>query len=125
MDLTDVTTEELARRLGEPGLTVLDVRSEAEFSGAAGAPCDPRQGHILGALNLDVTELVGLAPQELRELVAPPARGRDRHLLPLRLPLCSGRHGASRRRLRGAQLRGLVARVVPRRLAAGGCRPLT
>ena len=64
MDLTDVTTEELARRLGEPGLTVLDVRSEAEFSGAAGAPCDPRQGHILGALNLDVTELVGLAPAQ-------------------------------------------------------------
>ena len=44
----DVTHEELARRLGEDGLTVLDVRSPAEYRGDLGAPCDPRQGHIPG-----------------------------------------------------------------------------
>ena len=56
----DVTHEELARRLGEDGLTVLDVRSPAEYDGAMGAPCDPRQGHIPGALNVDVQELMRL-----------------------------------------------------------------
>ena len=52
--MTDVTTEELASRLGEPGLVLLDVRAAHEYSGALGAPCDPRQGHIPGARHLDV-----------------------------------------------------------------------
>jgi thiosulfate/3-mercaptopyruvate sulfurtransferase len=69
----DVTTEELARRIEDPGLTVLDVRSEAEYTGAAGAPCDPRQGHIPGALNVDVSRLIGLEPEGVRDLVGLPA----------------------------------------------------
>ena len=37
---------------------MLDVRSPEEYAGVAGAPCDPRQGHIPGARNLDVQELL-------------------------------------------------------------------
>ena len=53
----DVTIDELARRIGEPGLTLLDVRTAEEFSGDGGYPCDPRQGHIAGAVHLDWEEL--------------------------------------------------------------------
>jgi thiosulfate/3-mercaptopyruvate sulfurtransferase len=53
----NVDIEELARRLGDETLIVLDVRTEAEYSGARGNACDPRQGHIPGARNLDVAEL--------------------------------------------------------------------
>ena len=49
--------EELARRLDDETLTVLDVRTEAEYAGGRGNACDPRQGHIPGARNLDVAEL--------------------------------------------------------------------
>jgi thiosulfate/3-mercaptopyruvate sulfurtransferase len=68
----DATTEELARRLGDEGLTILDVRGAAEFSGELGAPCDPRQGHIPGARHLDVQELLGLGPEEVRVRVGLP-----------------------------------------------------
>ena len=68
----DVTHEELARRLGDAGLTVLDVRSPAEYSGQLGAPCDPRQGHIPGAVNLDLQVLMSLGPEGLRERLGPP-----------------------------------------------------
>lgn len=62
----EVTTEELAARLGDERLLVLDVRSPEEFRGEAGAACDPRQGHIPGAVNLDVTELLELSPEGVR-----------------------------------------------------------
>jgi len=66
----DVTTTELASRLGEPGLVILDVRSTDEFTGARGSPCDPRQGHIPGARHLEVMSLLGAASVEaIRELV--------------------------------------------------------
>ena len=68
----DVTTDELARRLGEPGLAVLDVRTAAEFAGLAGAPCDPRQGHIPGALHVDVNDLMSRDAEAVRELVGLP-----------------------------------------------------
>ena len=68
-----MTGEELARRLGEDGLVVLDVRSAAEFSGEAGYPCDPRQGHIPGARNVDLRELLAAGdPAVIRELVGAP-----------------------------------------------------
>jgi thiosulfate/3-mercaptopyruvate sulfurtransferase len=67
-----VTKEELEGRLEDPSLTILDVRSAAEFTGDAGYPCDPRQGHIPGARNLDVSELMGRTPDEVRELVGLP-----------------------------------------------------
>lgn len=68
--MEDVTAEELAARLGEPGLVVLDVRSLAEFAGTLGAPCDPRQGHVPGARHLDLTDLFDAGSAErVRELV--------------------------------------------------------
>ena len=66
----DVTRDELAGRLGEVAL--LDVRSAAEFSGAAGYPCDPRQGHIAGARHVELTELLSRPPAEIRSLVGLP-----------------------------------------------------
>jgi thiosulfate/3-mercaptopyruvate sulfurtransferase len=62
--VTDIAIEELARRLGE--VNVLDVRTRAEYDGSAGSPCDPRQGHIPGARNLDVYRLMELPPEEAR-----------------------------------------------------------
>ncbi len=67
-----VTREELAGRLDDPTLTILDVRTPEEFSGEEGYPCDPRQGHIPGALNIDFRELVGRSPEEIRNLVGLP-----------------------------------------------------
>ena len=66
----DVTRDELAGRLGEVAL--LDVRTHREFTGEGGYPCDPRQGHIPGARNLEHTELLARTPEEIRALVALP-----------------------------------------------------
>ena len=52
-----MTGDELARRLEDGSVVLLDVRTRAEFAGEAGYPCDPRQGHIPGAVNLDWEEL--------------------------------------------------------------------
>ena len=68
----EVTREELARRLGDESLTLLDVRTPGEFAGETGHPDDPRQGHIPGARNVPVTDLFGLSPDQLRELVGAP-----------------------------------------------------
>ena len=71
------TWQELRDRLGDPGLTILDVRTPEEFSGRAGAACDPRQGHIPGARLLDYQELFDapgrpLPPDQVRELAGLP-----------------------------------------------------
>jgi thiosulfate/3-mercaptopyruvate sulfurtransferase len=71
------TRDELARRLDDPSLVVLDVRSPAEFSGHAGYPCDPRQGRIPGARHVELGELFAGpgAPrpaEEVRALVGGP-----------------------------------------------------
>jgi thiosulfate/3-mercaptopyruvate sulfurtransferase len=67
----DIDADELSRRLGE--VTILDVRSAAEYSGEAGYPCDPRQGHVPGARNLDVGRLLEAGSvDEVRELVGEP-----------------------------------------------------
>ncbi len=72
--MTDVTTEELAGRLGEPGLVLLDVRRPEEFAGQLTAPCDPRPGRIPGARNVEVTLLLGAGDTEaVRALVGEPA----------------------------------------------------
>jgi len=69
----EVTRAELESRLGEAGLTVLDVRSEGEFSGRMGYPCDARQGHLPGALHLDLGELLGCTSvEEVRDRVGLP-----------------------------------------------------
>jgi thiosulfate/3-mercaptopyruvate sulfurtransferase len=71
------THDDLARRLDDPGLVILDVRAAAEFTGRGGYPCDPRQGHIPGARHVDVQELFEapgrpLAPEAVRALVGLP-----------------------------------------------------
>jgi thiosulfate/3-mercaptopyruvate sulfurtransferase len=51
------TLEEIHGRLGDPSLAIVDVRRLEEYTGRAGAPCDPRQGHIPGARNVEVSTL--------------------------------------------------------------------
>jgi thiosulfate/3-mercaptopyruvate sulfurtransferase len=68
------TRRELASRLDDPALTILDVRREEEYTGKRGNACDPRQGHIPGARRLQVDELFGsdglpLPSEEIRVLV--------------------------------------------------------
>jgi thiosulfate/3-mercaptopyruvate sulfurtransferase len=54
-----VTGDGLAVLLADGGLQLLDVRSAGEYDGSSGYPCDPVQGHIPGAVNIDVEELAG------------------------------------------------------------------
>jgi 3-mercaptopyruvate sulfurtransferase SseA len=63
-----VTGEELARLLETREVTLLDVRSPAEYSGEAGYPCDPRQGHIEGAVNVPLDELQYDVPAALEDI---------------------------------------------------------
>ena len=53
-----MTLAELRERLGDGELTVIDVRTTLEFEGVAGAHCDPRQGHIPGALNIPLERIL-------------------------------------------------------------------
>ena len=67
-----VTTAELAERLGEDGLVLLDVRTVEEFAGLVVAPCDPRPGRIPGARHVGLDQLFDASaagPAALRELV--------------------------------------------------------
>jgi thiosulfate/3-mercaptopyruvate sulfurtransferase len=43
----------------------VDVRSAEEFEGIAGYPCDPHQGHIPGAVHLDLNELYAVGGDQL------------------------------------------------------------
>jgi thiosulfate/3-mercaptopyruvate sulfurtransferase len=67
-----IELEELAARLTEPGLVVIDVRTSVEHAGDAGYPCDPRQGSIPGSRNLELSEIVERSPEEIRALVGEP-----------------------------------------------------
>jgi thiosulfate/3-mercaptopyruvate sulfurtransferase len=66
----DIELDELIRRRDE--FALLDVRTEREYSGEAGYPCDPRQGHIPGAHHLELSELFDRTPEQIRELVGRP-----------------------------------------------------
>jgi thiosulfate/3-mercaptopyruvate sulfurtransferase len=71
------TRAELAGRLEDSSLMILDVRSEPEFRGKHGYPCDPRQGRIPGARHLPVEELFAgpgepLAPDQIRARLGDP-----------------------------------------------------
>ena len=66
----DIDRDELIRRRDE--LAVLDVRTAAEYTGEAGYPCDPRQGHIAGARNVELSDLLERTPEQVRELVGLP-----------------------------------------------------
>ena len=68
--MTEIELDELARRLGE--VRVVDVRSLAEYEGSGGYPDDPRQGHIRGALHLDVQELQSLSRDDVRGRIGEP-----------------------------------------------------
>jgi thiosulfate/3-mercaptopyruvate sulfurtransferase len=61
--VSDIEIEELAARLGS--VAVLDVRTPQEYDGSRGSPCDPRQGHIPGARNVDVYRLMELDAERL------------------------------------------------------------
>ena len=74
------TRQELASRLDDPSLTILDVRREEEYTGRRGNACDPRQGHIPGAKRVQVDTLFDdhgavLPAERVRELVGVPAGG--------------------------------------------------
>ena len=69
----DVTIDELRRRLGDEQLVLIDVRTQLEYDGTAGAWCDPRHGHIPGARNLPLeTILEARSAEEVRALVGLP-----------------------------------------------------
>ena len=68
----DVTRDELAGRLGDESLVLLDVRTPEEFTGETGVPDDPRQGHIPGARNVPVDALFGVFGDDLERLVGAP-----------------------------------------------------
>jgi thiosulfate/3-mercaptopyruvate sulfurtransferase len=61
--VSDIDLVELAARLGQ--VQVVDVRTTGEYDGSLGQPCDPRQGHIPGARNLDVSRLMQLEAAEI------------------------------------------------------------
>jgi thiosulfate/3-mercaptopyruvate sulfurtransferase len=60
-----VTGDELAARLAKNEVELVDVRSRVEFDGTAGYPCDPSQGHIPGAIHIELDELLGAEREEL------------------------------------------------------------
>ena len=71
------TRREIAARLDDPALTILDVRREEEYTGKRGSACDPRQGHIPGARRVQVETLFApeggpLPAERIRELVGAP-----------------------------------------------------
>ena len=61
--MSEIEIEELAGRLG--GVPILDVRTPHEYDGSLGKPCDPRQGHIPGARNLDIYRLMEMTPDDV------------------------------------------------------------
>ncbi|HET6623707.1 MAG TPA: rhodanese-like domain-containing protein [Gaiellaceae bacterium] len=68
-----VTLEELRVRLDAGHVALLDVRSPQEFTGETGYGCDPRQGHIAGARNLPLDELLACrCAEDVRALVGLP-----------------------------------------------------
>ena len=94
------TRQELAGRLGDPALIVLDVRTPDEYTGRRGNQCDPRQGHIPGARNLDVGELF-----EAPGRPAPPGRVRELVGLPEGTEIVAYCHSGSRSALATLALR--------------------
>ena len=110
--VSDVTRDELARRLGEEGLVVLDVRTAGEFVGRGRLPVRRQAGSPPGARNVDLQELSAAADAAaIRALVGAPEGSEV-------IAYChsGGRSAmavaaASARRLRRAQLSRLMARV--------------
>lgn len=78
-----MTGDELAALLERDEVALVDVRSAAEYEGLAGYPCDPYQGHIPGAVNLDLNELyaAGGDPAALRRFLAERGIAEDRRVV--------------------------------------------
>ena len=71
--MEDVTLDELRRLLDAASVALLDVRSPLEFDGTAGAHCDPRHGHIPGAVNLPLERILECrSAVQVRDLVGLP-----------------------------------------------------
>lgn len=66
-----IELDELARRLGDGTFVLIDVRTPGEYDGVRGSGCDPRQGHIPGALNIDTFALLAADPDELAAQLGP------------------------------------------------------
>ena len=67
-----MTLDEL-RALLEEDVLLLDVRTRHEFEGLAGARCDPRQGHIPGAVSLPLDRILACRTvEDVRALVGQP-----------------------------------------------------
>jgi 3-mercaptopyruvate sulfurtransferase SseA len=69
--VSEIELGELSARLGE--VLVVDVRRPDEYDGTGGSACDPRQGHLPGALHLELDELLGLDDAALGERLGIPA----------------------------------------------------
>lgn len=54
--MSEIDYGELSQRLG--AVTVIDVRTEAEYSGDGGYPCCARHGHIPGARHVPVERII-------------------------------------------------------------------
>jgi thiosulfate/3-mercaptopyruvate sulfurtransferase len=69
----DVTLEELRGLVSGDEIALVDVRTPLEFEGTAGAHCDPRQGHIPGAVNIPLERILECrSAVEVRDLVGLP-----------------------------------------------------
>jgi thiosulfate/3-mercaptopyruvate sulfurtransferase len=64
-----VTGDELAALLAAGAVQLVDVRSADEYDGTAGYGCDPVQGHIPGAVNVEWSDLLA-AGAGIPELLA-------------------------------------------------------
>ncbi len=69
-----MTGDEIETLLAGGGVQLLDVRSAEEYDGTDGYGCDPVQGHMPGAVNIEVGELLA-AGAGVRALLA--ERGLD------------------------------------------------
>lgn len=78
-----MTGEELAGLLERDEVALVDVRSRAEYEGETGYPCDPRQGHIPGAVHLDLNEIyaAGTEPAGVRGLLDERGIPKDRRIV--------------------------------------------
>jgi thiosulfate/3-mercaptopyruvate sulfurtransferase len=69
----DVTLKELRGLLDGGAVLLVDVRTPGEYEGVTGSHCDPRQGHIPGAVNLPLERILECRDDEdVRELVGAP-----------------------------------------------------
>jgi thiosulfate/3-mercaptopyruvate sulfurtransferase len=71
--VSDIDLSELSTRLEE--VRIIDVRRTEEYDGSFGADCDPRQGHIPGAVNIEVRDLMTMPGAELGGRLDVPAGG--------------------------------------------------